>query len=326
VIERGKIGAGDDAVDRGIRYLTGKGVQPDAARGAALIERAAAAGHPEAAWLAATIASTDLWRKRDWDRALEHLAQAAEGDHGAAQASLRILAGGPRGDRVDGDRWAEMRDSVDLDAWLAPPAVETIRKSPHIGKISGFAPRAACDWLIAQARDGLSRATIYDKQTGGSTEDERRTNSQCDLDLQRLGMLTFVLRARIGAITRRTDRAMEIPKVLHYSPGETFAKHFDYLDPAEPAYAASIWCHMASRCAISPTARTGSIAPVDVVPTVEHTKNGTFPASRSTRTCLASSPASIASSSSVSIRRTFSRPMPEIIAALTTDECACVDA
>ena len=115
-----------------------------------------------------------------------------------------------------------------------------ISDKPRIESIPAFAPPAACDWLIAQARDRLSRATIYDRVTGGSTEDERRTNSQCDLDVGQLGVLTFVLRARIAAITGRPERAMEIPKVLHYSPGETFAAHFDYLDPQEPAYAAEL--------------------------------------------------------------------------------------
>jgi hypothetical protein len=30
---------------------------------------------------------------------------------------------------------------------------------------------------------------------------------------------------------------MEVRKVLHYRPGETFAEHYDYLNPDEPAYA-----------------------------------------------------------------------------------------
>ncbi|MDZ7770539.1 MAG: 2OG-Fe(II) oxygenase [Woeseiaceae bacterium] len=149
-------------------------------------------------------------------------------------------AGGPGDGHVDGGNWDAIRGSVDLDAWLAPPKSETLREMPRIETIAKFAPPAACDWLIKQARDRLSRATIYDKVTGGTTEDNRRTNSQCDLDVQSLGVLTFVLRARIGAITGRRERAMEIPKVLHYSPGETFAKHFDYLDPDEPAYAAEL--------------------------------------------------------------------------------------
>lgn len=227
-------------VDLGIRYLTGRGVQPDPARGIALVEKAAEAGDAEGAWLAATVASTDLWRRRDWNRALNYLVRAAERGHGAAQSSLRILAGGPGGSCPDGGDWAAIRGGVDLDAWLAPPTPETLRESPRIETIEKFAPPAACDWLIMQARDRLSRATIYDRVTGGSTEDSRRTNSQCDLDVQSLGVLTFVLRARIGAITGRRERAMEIPKVLHYLPGQTFAKHFDYLDPEEASYAAEL--------------------------------------------------------------------------------------
>ena len=97
-----------------------------------------------------------------------------------------------------------------------------------------------CEWLIERARGRLARATIYDHRTGGATEDDRRLNSQCDLDLESCGLLTFVVRARIAAVTGRPDRAMEIPKILHYAPGETFAEHCDYLDPAEPAYAAEL--------------------------------------------------------------------------------------
>ncbi len=33
---------------------------------------------------------------------------------------------------------------------------------------------------------------------------------------------------------------MEVPKILHYSRGETFAAHFDYLNPEEPAFATQL--------------------------------------------------------------------------------------
>ena len=237
--ERPVAAAGAD-VARGLAYLTGRGAAADPARGAALIERAAEAGDAEGAWLAATLAASGLWRRRNWGQALDFLAHAAALGHGAARSSLRILARGPDpGGSREGD-WDRLRQAVDIDAWLLPPALTRISDTPRIESIPAFAPPAACDWLIAQARDRLSRATIYDRVTGGSTEDERRTNSQCDLDVGQLGVLTFVLRARIAAITGRPERAMEIPKVLHYSPGETFAAHFDYLDPQEPAYAAEL--------------------------------------------------------------------------------------
>ncbi|WP_405235066.1 2OG-Fe(II) oxygenase [Lentisalinibacter orientalis] len=222
----------------GLEYLTGRGRPADPFRGIALIEQAAGAGDPEAAWLAATVAASGFWRARNWDVALDRLQRAAELGSAAARSSLGILAGGPHGSPSENgfDDAAALRGAIDLDAWLSPPAGTTVREAPRIRTIEGFVSPAVCDWLVERARQRLARATIYDSTTGGTTEDARRTNSQCDLDIEISGVLTFVLRARIAAATGRPDRAMEVPKVLHYAPGETFADHYDWLDPDEPAY------------------------------------------------------------------------------------------
>ncbi len=224
----------------GLRYLMARDAPADPARGVALIEQAALAGDAQGAYLAATIASSSFWRAQNWDEAFDYLMRAAQQGHEPSQSSLRILAGGPSGNKIEGEDWANMRGEIDLAAWLAPPEIRMIREAPRIHVIEKFAPPAACQWLISQVQGRLSRATIYDKATGGTTEDGRRTNSQCDLDIETCGVLTFVLRGRIAAITRRQDLAMEIPKILHYAPGDTFAEHFDYLNPAEPAYATEI--------------------------------------------------------------------------------------
>lgn len=230
--------SGDPAADTrlGLRYLTARDGTANPARGVALIEQAAQAGDAKGAYLAATIASSSFWRTRNWDEAFDYLMRAAQQGYELSQSSLRILAGGPSGNKIEGEDWAKMRGAIDLAAWIAPPEIRMIHDAPRIHVIEKFAPPAACDWLIAQAEGRLLRATIYDKTSGGTTEDGRRTNSQCDLDIDTLGVLTFVLRGRISAITRRQDLAMELPKILHYLPGETFAEHCDYLDPTEPAY------------------------------------------------------------------------------------------
>lgn len=222
----------------GLEYLTGRGRPADPFRGIALIEQAAEAGDPEAAWLAATIAASGFWRARNWDIAFDRLQHAAELGSAAARSSLGILAAGPHGSPSEKgfDDRAALRGAIDLDAWFSPPAGATVREVPRIRTIEGFVSPAVCDWLVERTRQRLSRATIYDSTTGGTTEDARRTNSQCDLDIEISGVLTFVLRARIAAATGRPDRAMEVPKVLHYAPGETFADHYDWLDPDEPAY------------------------------------------------------------------------------------------
>lgn len=221
---------------QGLEHLTARASPADPSRGVILIEQAAEAGDPEANYLAATLAASDLWRARNWDIALDRLQRAAEGGFEPARTSLRILAGGPAGCEPPADEPVAVRAGIDLDAWLAPPAGSLVREAPRIRTIEGFVPPAVCDWLIGRVRERLSRATIYDSTTGGTTEDDRRTNSQCDLDIEISGVLTFVLRARIAAATARSDRAMEVPKVLHYAPGQTFADHYDWLDPDEPAY------------------------------------------------------------------------------------------
>jgi prolyl 4-hydroxylase len=220
-----------------LRYLMGMDTPADPARGLALIEQAAQAGDAEGAYLAATIASSSFWRARDWDVAFDYLRLAAVLGYEPAQSSLRILAGGPTGTVIVGDDWDDMCRRIDLPAWLAAPEIRKIRDAPLVHVIEKVVPPAVCDWLIARAQGHLSRATIYDKQTGEATEDGRRTNSSCDLNIQTCGVLTFVIRGRISAITEKQDLAMEIPKILHYLPGETFAEHYDYLNPAEPAYA-----------------------------------------------------------------------------------------
>lgn len=221
----------------GLAYLSASGVPGNPKRGIELIDRAAELGDPQGAAIAATVRATSLWRTPDWPAALEYLALAARGGHRPSEEALGILAAGP-GQAVDtSDAWNGQRDTVDLQQWLSPPPVETLRESPRIRSIVRFIPPAACDWLIAQVRGRLQRATIYDKRTGGDVLDERRINSQSDLGVDNMGLLTFIVRARIAALLGRPEQAMEIPKVLHYAPGETFAPHYDYLTPDEPAYA-----------------------------------------------------------------------------------------
>ncbi len=221
----------------GLNYLVGRQVAPDPTRGIALIEQAARSGDALGAYLAATIASTSFWRPQNWQAALDHLQHAAELGHDAAQSTLQILAIGPSGTATGDPDWAGMREAINLDAWFTPPEPRLLRESPRIQVVERFVPTAVCQWLIDRVRGRLARATIYDKATGGTTEDGRRTNSQCDLGIEIAGVLTFVLRGRVSAVTGRPDAAMEVPKVLHYRPGETFAEHFDYLNPDEPAYA-----------------------------------------------------------------------------------------
>ena len=72
-------------------------------------------------------------------------------------------------------------------------------------------------------------------------------------------------------------------------------------------------------------AGTVSMLEVDVVPTVATTQNGFFPAARSVSIARSSASGRIRNSASTGIARTFSWPIPNVIAPFSTDECDCAD-
>lgn len=229
-----------DKTRMGLAYLTADGVAGEPDRGIRLVDEAAAAGDGLAAAIAATVRATGLWGRLDWPTALDYLERAARFGHRPSQEALRILAAGPQATPDTSDDWAGLRARLDLRSWLAVTAAESLNEKPPIRCLQGFIPAAACDWLVSQVSGRLARASIYDRRTGGDVLDERRKNSQADLGVANMGLLTFVIRARIAALLSCSDVDMEIPRVLHYAPGETFAPHYDYLTPDEPAYAAEL--------------------------------------------------------------------------------------
>jgi prolyl 4-hydroxylase len=51
-----------------------------------------------------------------------------------------------------------------------------------------------------------------------------------------MDLVIEMIRARISAATRLPLPLFEPTQVLHYAPGQEFRPHFDFLDPANPAY------------------------------------------------------------------------------------------
>ena len=234
----------ESATRLGLRLLTADGMAPDPHRGVALIEQAAREGDAQAAYLSASIHCSNLWRPRNWNTCLDYLVLAAQGGYRQARESLAILEAGPgaAGNTLDAIQaleadWQATRERIDIGDWLSASTAISVREQPSISAFENFCPPLLCQWLVEQVRARMTRATIYDRVTGGATRDQRRTNSQCDLGIEEGGSLGFLLRARISLVTGRPEQAMEIPKVLHYLPGETFEEHGDYLDPVEPVYA-----------------------------------------------------------------------------------------
>jgi hypothetical protein len=184
--------------------------------------------------------------RADWQSALVFLEQAAGLGHGLAQAELAALAGESelaraiqRGEIFTRD-WTQLRHAVDLSQWLTPPPVRRLSARPRIATVEGIASPGLCDWLIERARPNLAAAEVYDHETGKQRIEEVRTNTACYFSWETSDLLIMMLRARMAGAAELAVHAMESTAVLHYTVGQEFFPHFDFLDVNKPGTAKDV--------------------------------------------------------------------------------------
>ncbi|HEX8570040.1 MAG TPA: 2OG-Fe(II) oxygenase [Caulobacteraceae bacterium] len=212
-----------------------------AATGLALLELAAAAGFdPAQHALGAALIRGDAGqqaRARAW---LE--AAAAAGNPCAAK--LADPAGGsvapPAGVEgpIDWDRAA----AADLSGWSARTAWREERESPRIATAEDFLPDWACDYVAGLAAPALQRGKVVDEH-GGESVRGVRTNAVTHFGLGDSDVLLELINQRTADAAGMPPENAEGLGVLHYRPGETYARHVDYIDPSAPQNAA----HLAAR-------------------------------------------------------------------------------
>ena len=227
----------------GSRLLGGESGRSQQQRGAELIADAARLGNGEAAALLAMMAGAGVFRRQNWDHALDHLQHAAELGWKQAQAQLALLST----DRELATQasaaipphtaiWNQLRRSIDLAAWITAPPRQSLCDAPRIRKIEHFIPAGVCNWMIMRGRSKLQRARVY-AADGGAQIDDARTNSETDFNIVESDIVLLLLRTRIAKVLSLPPAVMELTKVLHYSTGQTFAPHYDYIDPAAAGFA-----------------------------------------------------------------------------------------
>lgn len=214
------------------QFRVGSGLLAQAAepgafpKGVALIESASSAGHAGAITQLATLEAMGAGRPQNWERAFDLLLTGAEAGSAHAQAQLELLAGeSPTND------WKGLRAVIKLDRLLDLPPRSILSEEPRIRSMEGFASLAECAWVIDRVRGSLGPATVWDLETGAGVSDPNRTNSALSLRLTDMDVVIEVLRARISAATRLPEPIFETPQVMHYTIGQEFKRHYDFLDP-----------------------------------------------------------------------------------------------
>jgi hypothetical protein len=208
--------------------------EPDAlARGIERLHYAANLGSGEAITQLAHFLAAGVHEKPDWDRSLDLLRDGAERGWAPAKEELSLLGGA-------GVAPKDMRDKVDIRAWIAPRPTTVINNAPRIRTISAFMSDEECSWVIEAHRRQLAPATVYDKSSDDVRLVSARTNSGASLGPFDVDVVTIFLRNRIANTLGLPVALLEPTSVLHYSPGQQFEPHCDFLEERGPGMAAEI--------------------------------------------------------------------------------------
>ncbi len=212
----------------GKRLLVGEGLPVSVDKGVATLREAAMRGDAEAAAVLSVCAAWGVGQPRDINAALDHLARAAQLGWDSAWRELELLA------RDSGPDPAALRRRIDVPSWRSAPAARIEFEKPRIAVIERFASPQECQRLIDRAASGrLQRAKVY-RSSSTAQVAETRTNREMSFTIFNADVVLSLIRDRISAAVGAPVSHFEIAKLLHYSPGEQFALHADFIEAKTP--------------------------------------------------------------------------------------------
>lgn len=215
----------------GKRLLVGEGVPASAAKGVATLRDAVTHGSGEAAAILSVCAAWGVAQTRNVDAALDHLVDAARLGWAPALRELQVLA------RDSDTDPAALRGKVDVASWRTAPAARVVFERPRIIVLERFASADECEWLIGRASSGgLERAKVYRASPTAQVADTR-TNREMSFTIFNADVMLSLMRDRIAAACNAPATHFEVTKLLHYSPGEQFALHADFIEARTPEVA-----------------------------------------------------------------------------------------
>jgi prolyl 4-hydroxylase len=241
--------AGDvEATTRlGKRLLVGDRAPCLPAEGARFLFDANEQGGAEAAARLAVLHGAGVQVAQNWRAAFELLIVAAERGWAPAREQVAVLASeaavAEQRARSGGTAWRTLGAAVDLASWFGAPAGETLHSEPLVRTFREFLSPRVCAWLIAQSRDRLARAQVYDPVSKQDITHATRTNTAAGFGLIEAGLVHLLVQQRMASACGLPLDHMEALAVLHYEVGEQIDDHFDFVDPRTPDYAEHVAAH-----------------------------------------------------------------------------------
>lgn len=193
--------------------LMGQSVPRDLPEARRLLAQAAALGQPQAAVMEAALTANGSGAPADWPRAVALLRRAAARDRVAAD-HLALL------------------DTMALDTEGAPtrlPEPEPLAPGGAVLRFPGLLTPAECEHVARGAADIMEPAVVIDQRTGQQFRHPYRTSDGAVLGPTRESLPVRAVNRRIAAISGTGVDQGEALMVLRYAPGQEFRPHLDSL-------------------------------------------------------------------------------------------------
>jgi len=234
--------ADDDArlVDADRLLVGDSKVAPQPGQAVLFYERLARDGLAEAAARRAVLAALGLGCERNWGRAFDWATEAAILGSRGMRRQLAALAG--RTDRLASGEvgapavWKRLRDELNIEAVLTPPAPKPVSESPRVWMVKGMATPAMAAWLMRGAQARLKPGEINDAATGEVRVHPMRTAMSAPYPLLERDLVLAVMQERVARATGAPVLNHEAPNVISYLPGQQFEPHYDFVDPTVSAF------------------------------------------------------------------------------------------
>jgi prolyl 4-hydroxylase len=216
----------------GGRLLVGDRGPRNPTEGARLLFEAAQRNQPDAQERVAALLAGGIYTAQSWPAALRMLGSAAANGNRSARLQLMALTGLSD---VAND-WLRAAVGFDVTAWLAKPSMERVTDKVAIFRFPDLLTDPICAWLVERSHGRLVRARVYDPIEKRETVHEMRSNTTATFGVAEVGVLHFLVQARMASGCEIPLNHFEAPAVLHYDVGEQITPHFDFIDPRSPDY------------------------------------------------------------------------------------------
>lgn len=192
-------------------YLRGDLVPRDLARARAVLRRAVAIGHVDAALREAALTANGTGSPADWPSAVSLLRHAAKRDPLAGQhlALLNTMDLSPEGYPV------------------ALPRVDLLSDRPIILRVRNALSPAECQHVANVAYADLMPAVVIDPNSGRQMTNPIRTSHGAAIGPAQEDLVIGALNRRLAALTKTPVENGEPLQVLRYMPGQQYRLHSD---------------------------------------------------------------------------------------------------